>query len=147
MSVVMDRPPVIEAEPMEDPPETAPRRKRVWGRLLFPWLKTAIASPIEDDDLLIVNSTDDTWALSLGYHDLGSMPPRDRQVVSVVRKGRLQARQVGAARDAPALTLALTPSVRAVEISVTVLQGVALYHLGATERPPVSRRGEQPATR
>lgn len=68
MSVVMDWPPVVEAEPVEDPLETAPRRKRAWGRLLFPWLKTAI----EDDDLLIVNSTDDTWALSLGYHDLAA---------------------------------------------------------------------------
>jgi len=138
MSVVVDRPPADDA--VGTPPGTQPRRRRAWWRYLFPWTRTAVSAPLADDDLLIVNTTDEAWALSLGYRDLGTMPPRDRQVVNVVRQGLLHARRVGAPADTAPLTLALTPSVRAVEINCVVLQGMTLYHLAAIERPRAPRR-------
>jgi len=144
MSVVVDRPPPDDA--VGTPPGTEPRRRRAWWRYILPWTRTAVSAPVADDDLLIVNATDEAWALSLGYRDLGTMPPRDRQVVNVVRQGLLRARQVGAPVDTVPLTLALTPSVRAVEISGVVLQGVTLYHLAAIERPRARRRATRPAS-
>lgn len=112
-------------------------------RFRFPWTRTAVSSPVADDDLLIVNMTEETWALSLGYHDLGTMPPYERQEVNVARKGRLYARRVAA--DTDPLTLALTPAVRAVEIGGAVRHGVTVYHLRAIERSKARRRIARPA--
>ena len=97
-----------------------------------------------DDDLLIVNMTDETWALSLGYRDLGTMPPYERQEVNVTRKGRLCARRVDAPADTDPLTVALTPAVRAVEIGGAVRHGVTVYHLSAIERSKARRRIARP---
>lgn len=144
MSIVVERPPTDDAV---ESPRTAPRRRRAWWRLRFPWTKTAVSAPVADDDLIIVNNTDEAWTLSLGYRELGTMPPHDRQEVNVVRQGLLRACQAGAAVAAGPLTLALTPAVRAVEINCVVLQGVPLYHLRAIKRPDVRRRTGYPAPR
>lgn len=129
MSVVVDRPPTGDAAKV--PPRTAPRYRRAWWR--FPWTRTAVSGPVADDDLLIVNMTDELWALSLGYRDLGTMPPYERQEVNVVRKGLLSTRRVDPLADTEPLTLALTPAVRAVEIGAAVRHGVTVYHLRAIE--------------
>lgn len=132
MPIVVERPSTDDAT--EAPPATEPKLQRAWGRFLFPWLKTAVSGPMADDDLLIVNATDLAWALSIGYHELGTMPPHDEQVVNVVRRGQLCAREGGAPADSGTLMLALTPQVRAVEISGVVLQETTLYELKAIER-------------
>ena len=142
MSIVVDYPPTKETG---DPPQTAPRRRRAWWRFRFPWTRTAVSGPVADDDLLIVNMTDEAWALSLGYRDLGSLPPYERQEVNVARKGRLCARRVDPPADRDPLTLALTPTVRAVEIGGAVRHGVTVYHLRAIERSEASRRIARPA--
>lgn len=142
MSIVVDYPPTEETR---DPPQTAPQRRRAWWRFRFPWTRTAVSGPVADDDLLIVNMTEETWALTLGYRDLGTMPPYDRQEVNVVRKGRLCAHRVDAPADTDPLTLALTPAVRAVEIGGAVRHGVTVYHLRAIERPKARRRASRPA--
>jgi len=103
-----------------------------------------VSGPVADDDLLIVNMTDETWALSLGYRDLGSMPPYERQEVNVVRTGLLCARRVDTPADTDPLTLALTPTVRAVELGGAVRHGVTVYYLRAIERPKASRRIARP---
>lgn len=134
MPLVVDRPHTDDLVDMPPaPPETAPARRRVWGRLLFPWLRTAVGAPMADDDLLIVNATSLAWVLSVGYHTVGTMPPGDEQIVNVVRRGHLSAREAGSPADS-ALTLGLTPKVRAVEIGETVLGGTTLYDLKAIER-------------
>jgi len=63
----------------------------------------------------------------------------------MVRKGLLCAHRVDAPADTNPLTLALTPSARAVEIGGAVQHGVTVYHLRAIERPKASRRIARPA--
>ena len=144
MSVVLDRPPTDDA--VDTPPETAPRLQRQWWRFRFPWVKTAVGAPTEDDDLLIVNATDEAWMLSLGYRTLGMVPPRVEWVVAIVRTGLLSARRVGAPVGTEYLTLSLTPAVRAVQIASTVLPGETSYILRVIERPR-ARRTRRAATR
>lgn len=129
MSIVLDRPPAEEAERIEEPPPTEPRRRRQWWKWRFPWVKTAVGAPADDEPLLIVNATDVAWALSLGYHDLGVLPPRDEYSFEVVKAGLLSARQPNAAPGTPYLTLPLAPRVSVVEIGARVLQGETLYGL------------------
>ncbi len=142
MSIIVDYPP---SEETHDPPQTAPRCRRACWRFRFPWTRTAVSGPVADDDLLIVNMTDEIWALSLGYRDLGSLPPYERQEVNVVRKGWLSARRVDQPAATDPLTLALTPTVRAVEIGAAVRHGVTVYHLRVIERSEASRRVSRPA--
>lgn len=128
MSIVVDRP---ATEPAIDdpPPPTAPRRRRHWWRWRFPWVKTAVSAPLDDQPLLIRNRTDEAWALSLNYHDLGVLPPHDQYSFSVVKRGLLCARQPQAPIGTAYLTLALKSSISTVEIDCDLLQGQMLYDL------------------
>ena len=137
MPIVLDRPLTDDAVDM--PPETAPRLQRQWWRYMFPWVKTAVGAPTEDDDLLIVNATDEAWMLSLGYRALGMVPPRVEWAITVARIGLLSARRVGAPVGTEYLTLSLTPTVRAVQIANTALPGETPYILRAIERPRTLR--------
>lgn len=141
MSIVLDRPPAEEAVPIDEPPPTQPRRRRQWWKWRFPWVKTAVGAPADDEPLLIVNATNEAWALSLGYRDLGVLPPHDEYSFEVVKVGLLSARQPNAAPGTPYLTLALTPRVSVVEIGARVVQGETLYGLST-----VRGRDTRPAT-
>ena len=133
MPVVLDRPSTDDAVDM--PPETAPQLRRQWWRYMFPWVKTAVGAPTEDDDLLIVNATDEAWILWLGYRSLGMVPPRLEWTMTVARPGLLSARRVGAPVGTEYLTLSLTRAVHAVQIAPTVLPDETPYILRVIERP------------
>ena len=144
MPVVLDRPPTDDAVDM--PPETAPQLRRQWWRYMFPWVKTAVGAPTEDDDLLIVNATDEAWILWLGYRSLGMVPPRLEWTITVARPGLLSARRVGAPVGTEYLTLSLTRAVHAVQIAPTVLPDETPYILRVIERPR-ARRTRRAVTR
>jgi hypothetical protein len=113
---------------------------------MFPWVKTAVGAPTEDDDLLIVNATDEAWMLWLGYRSLGIVPPRVEWAITIARPGLLSARRVGAPVGTEYLTLPLTPAVRAVQIAGTLVAGETPYILRAIERPR-ALRARRAATR
>ena len=130
MSIVLDRPPTYdEAVPVDDPPPTQPQRRRQWWRWRFPWVKTAVGAPLGDEPLLVVNSTGESWALALGYHDLGVLPPHDQYAFEVSKAGLLSARQPNAPSGTPYLTLTLAPRISAVEIYGDTLAEATLYGL------------------
>ena len=137
MPVVLDRPPTDDAVDM--PPETAPQLRRQWWRYMFPWVKTAVGAPTEDDDLLIVNATDEAWILWLGYRSLGMVPPRVEWAITVAKTGLLSARRLVAPVGTEYLTLSLTRAVRAVQIAGTVLPDETSYILRMIERPRTLR--------
>lgn len=133
MSIVLDRPPTEYT--VDEPPPTEPQRRRQWLKWRFPWVKTAVGAPAGEEPLLIVNSTAEAWALSLGYHDLGVLPPHEEYSFEVVKVGQFRARQPNAPSGTPYLTLSLRPAISAVEISGDTVQGETLYGLRVFTRP------------
>lgn len=140
MAIIVEPPPGEEA--MAAPPTTAPRRRRQWWRWRFPWVKTAVAAPFDDEVLLIVNTTDRPWIVSLGYRNLGLYQPYERHYAHVVRSGLLTARQPDASAGDGYLTLSISPAVYAVEIRCDVVAGERSYGLWVREEP---RPGRAPA--
>src|SRR5579883_1150491 len=140
MPAVLERPPeldrAIPAGLPDDPPETAPQRRRQWWRYLFPWLKTAVGAPIEDDALIIMNETDHPWACAAGFRSLVLVAPHADKATSVVRKGQLSARRADAPADTSPLVVAMTPSVRVVQITCDVVGGIERYNIWALSGPP-----------
>jgi hypothetical protein len=146
MPALLDRPPALPPVVLDDPsaavPQPAPRLFRHRWRFRFPWVKTAVGAPIDDEGLLIDNRTGDAWRLHLGYRDLGTVAPYRQRLVTVSRAGMLMARQLHAPTGTEYLMLPLTPRVRAVEIRRDSRQGKTLaYELHAVERRTTARRG------
>lgn len=139
MAIVVEPPPIKQDD--DAPPRTKTRRRRHWWRWRFPWIKTAVSAPVDDEPLLIVNATDEAWALSLSYRDLGIVRSHEHRAVYVVRTGILQARRADAPGDEGYLTLPITHRTQAVQIACRVLDGEALYSLWPVERvqPPPRR--------
>lgn len=145
MPAILERPPILDppnpaGEALEQPPRTATRRRRHWLRYLFPWVKTAIGAPIEDDALIIMNATGHTWSCAVGFRSLGLVAPHDDTAISVVRRGLLTARRLDVPDDDP-LALAMTPSVRVVQITSTVIGGAEVFTMWAVSSPIDMTRG------
>lgn len=119
------------APPLADPnapPATDTRTRRRWWRFRFPWRRTAVSAPTNDDELLIDNTTDVPWALHLGYRNLGIIDPDSRALYRVVKSGLLSARRVDAPVGDGYLTLALPPGARIVQI-LDISGGERFYDL------------------
>lgn len=139
MPATLERPPTLAppdpyGEALDDPPETATHRQRHWLRYLFPWVKTAVGAPIADDALIIMNETNYTWLCTAGFHTLGPVPPHEDKATSVVRKGTLTARRLDVP-DADPLTVAMTPSVRVVQIASDTIDGAEVFTMWAVSSP------------
>lgn len=136
MPTVLDRPPVLDqpsADSVDDPPPALPRLRRAWGRFLFPWRKTAVGAPTNDDELHIDNRTADAWVLCLKYRDLGIVEPFGQRVVRVVKAGQLTARPVDGAAAVGYLIAQIRPNVRTVEIHGALVLGELMYDLRLVE--------------
>lgn len=116
--------------PVADPeaPATRTRTRRRWWRFRFPWVKTAVSAPTDDDQLLIDNTTDREWAIHLGYRELGIVAPETRRLYRVVKQGTLSARRVDAPPGDSYLILHIRPNVHAVQI-LDISGGERFYEL------------------
>jgi hypothetical protein len=130
MSLAVESPP-------QRPPQTGTRRRRRWFRFRFPWIKTAVSAPSDDDELLVLNQTDLGWLLHLGYRDLGAISPHDARLYRVVKAGLLTARQVDAPVGTEYLTMSLGPAIQVVAI-VELEPGTGVYLIQGREAKKAS---------
>jgi hypothetical protein len=115
MPIVVDHPASADRPP-ELSPQPSPRPRRSWWRFLFPWVRTAVGAPTDDDRLVVDNRTDFPWMIHLGYRRLGTVAPHTTLVEQVVKVGVLSARQADAPVGTEYLTIWLTPTAHVVQI-------------------------------
>lgn len=121
---------------LDAPPEAAPQtqsdRQRRRFRFRLPWAKTAVSASTEDDELLVVNETESSWVLALGYRQLGIIQPGERRRYRVLKLGMLTARQPNAPAGAEYLMLHITPAVEAVHV-LELVEGLGMFELRAVD--------------
>ncbi|MBV9281291.1 MAG: hypothetical protein JOZ41_14520 [Chloroflexi bacterium] len=115
MPIAVDHPAGADRSP-ELSPQPSPRARRSWWRFLFPWIRTAVGAPADDDRLIVDNRTDLAWMIHLGYRRLGRVAPHTTLAERVVKAGMLSARQADAPVGTEYLTIWLTPTTQVVQI-------------------------------
>ena len=125
---------------LDAPPEGIPQTKTDRRRLRFrlPWTRTAVSAPTDDEDLLVVNETEVSWTLALGYRQLGVLGPKEHRRYHVLKLGMLTARRNGAPTGEEYLMLHISPAVEAVRI-VQLAKDLALFELQEVQRHQAAR--------
>ena len=134
--------PILVDPPKTDrPPRSSPRtgtkpQRNLW-RFRFPWVKTAVSAPTDDDELRIENLTTRTLTLYLGYRSLGRIEPESQRVFHVVKTGVLQARPVDPPVESEYLTADIRPATWVVQICRGLEEEEDLYELRVLGREQV----------
>lgn len=128
-------PVTIERPPTEPETEPSPKRERPkwWTRTPWPQGRTRNAAPLENDRLVIANSTTITWSVYVGFRALAPIGPRAEREERVVKSGTFTVRPLEAPTGTEYLSVYLKPSVRKVEIRHQVVGADLLYDLRLVE--------------
>jgi len=127
MPIFVDPPSVRDSPTMS--PRTSPKRWRNLWRFRFPWVKTAVSAPTDDEELLVENLTGRTWQVHLGYRGLGAIAPESQRRYQVVKSGTLSVRQMDAPVGGEYLTAEVNRSTWVVQIYDLSPEGEGVYDL------------------
>lgn len=127
MPILVD-PPKTRRTPKPSPGTKGKPQRNLW-RFRFPWVKTAVSAPTDDDELRIENLTSRTWALYLGYRSLGRIEPETQRVFHVVKSGLLQVRPVDPPLGSEFLTADIRPATWVVQICRGLEEEEEVYEL------------------
>ena len=136
MRTVLERPPapILDTPSPAPEPQPAPQRQGLRERFRLPRTKTAVATPMGDEETVVIaNRTDEEWTLHLGYHALGTVASQAEREIRVARWQMLTARQVTAPLGAEYLIADLTPAIQCVEIRYDAHHGQLAYYLRLVE--------------
>jgi hypothetical protein len=115
-------------DPSEAVTRTDARLQPDGWRYYFPWVKTAVGTPFDNDRLLVDNQTGRAWKLWHRFHEVGMVAEYSQKELRVVRAGLLTAQQVPPTGGADFIMVTLRPSGYAVQI-VDASPGEAFFEM------------------